>query len=176
MEMSILLLEWTTEKENQGPHVPCSARMTVGLQWGDVEHLAMEGEKEERNLEPDMEEGKEGRLGSTNSYRSEKEDLTSKDVMIPLCKSMLCLYPEYWMLFWSKIQKGSKLLHMSNNWMNWEEREVTVDTIEVCAFVSSSTGRNNSCPEMWWMLPLWRHSSPSWKGLWAALPRTGGWN
>lgn len=55
----------------------------------------MEGEKEERNLEPDMDEGKEGRLGSSNSYRSEKEDLTLKDVMIPLCKSMLCLYPKY---------------------------------------------------------------------------------
>jgi len=51
--------------------------------------------------------------------------------------------------------------------MNWEEREVTVDTIEVCAFVTttSSTGRDNSCPQRLWMLSLWRHSSPSQKVL-----------
>lgn len=68
-----------------------------------MEYIAMEGEKEERNLEPEMGEGKEGRLGCTNSYRSEKEDLTFKDVMIALYKSMLCLYAEYYMLFWSKL-------------------------------------------------------------------------
>lgn len=102
-------------KRESGSTCPLQCKDDCGTPVRDLEHLAMEGEKEERNLEPDMEEGKEGRLGSTNSYRSEKEDLTSKDVMIPLCKSMLCLYPEYWMLFWSKIQKGSKLLHMSNN-------------------------------------------------------------
>lgn len=44
----------------------------------------MEGEKEERDLESDMGEGKEGRLGSTNSFKSQEEDLTLKDVMIPL--------------------------------------------------------------------------------------------